>query len=174
MTQERAARARALWGRAHSLLLRDGVIVRQIIYVQWEEPDKIVPIGTPVELRSGHVDNVQIRDSDDRVLWESSLEAAGVNTVSGRLHAGQLFYSFCMSSLSPEPKPAEMTQERAAQPQTGARRTLSDAAAGALDWREALERLVCLGRCPWCRHPIRDVSCCDEGLTWDCPEKCNP
>jgi hypothetical protein len=42
------------------------------------------------------------------------------------------------------------------------------------DWHQALELLVCQGRCPWCGQRISEVRLDDDGLTWSCPEGCNP
>lgn len=44
-----------------------------------------------------------------------------------------------------------------------------------IGWRMGFIRL-CDGRCPWCGERIELVTCDSRGagLTWKCPEACNP
>lgn len=44
-----------------------------------------------------------------------------------------------------------------------------------IGWRMGFIRL-CDGRCPWCGERIELVTCDSHGagLTWKCPEACNP
>jgi hypothetical protein len=42
-------------------------------------------------------------------------------------------------------------------------------------WQNGFLRLLLDGRCPWCAHPMQNISVdAEHGVRWSCFEGCNP